>query len=680
LKAHGNTKLKAGQAAEALAAYRSALARIEGKGKIPPGSAAASLGTSLNLNASLACLRLEDWEAAEDFATQALRMGRCSKGFYRRGLARVQLGVAADAKRDFESALEIEPKGEGALMVRAELEKLAAKGAGGTGFEAPEDADYHEAQRFEVANSAREQNGQRQVTWKEWRALQERIAARASHAHAWRKRLTEVTKCLPQDEGDVTGRASLTKLVDGLASKACPKRAPAGELVLAEEQALAPSTETSSAGIRGNEGSGVQFLLPGPWLFDGRSCSDCAFEYLANPSGSFSVEVWAACDGTIGHQCLLASRDLSAGKKAGYAFYVEPEGVWSFWVGTAKRWEKLYGSKVELGKWTQLRGTVDIKSKEARFYVDRHLIASRSWVDFVPNTKQPLRLGAGRSEGDPHFYFNGDLRDVAVLGRSLGDEDISEDLAATARAQERSHSEILQALQRLPVLLRQSKGKGLGPAQSALSSALRWASGVAVLPNFGIAARSAGSRQAEESFRRASLRFLESGTSVVSAEGVGALFITFNISAAFLAEGADAIRASFGGGQGQHCWALLLRSGCFYKLLCEVDGVCSLADVLSRQRKVRPQLDGWLNQKDAAMWLSAVDSLAFSLDASEVEDAFLTVFHFGYWASKTLSPQVKLSGFEASHRTSTVQAALATDLPREAMESLLQELTAEAAK
>ncbi|CAE7935699.1 unnamed protein product [Symbiodinium necroappetens] len=49
-------------------------------------------------------------------------------------------------------------------------------------------------------------------------------------------------------------------------------------------------------------------------------------------------------------------------------------------------------------------------------------------------------------------------------------------------------------------------------------------------------------------------------------------------------------------------------------------------------------------------------------------------------ASKTLSPQVKLSGFEASHRTSTVQAALATDLPREAMESLLQELTAEAAK
>eukprot|EP00439_Symbiodinium_sp_Y106_P019114 s97_g2.t1 len=57
----------------------------------------------------------------------------------------------------------------------------------------------------------------------------------------------------------------------------------------------------------------------------------------------------------------------------------------------------------------------------------------------------------------------------------------------------------------------------------------------------------------------------------------------------------------------------------------KVDGVCSLADVLSRQRKVRPQLDGWLNQKDAAMWLSAVDSLAFSLDASEVEDAFLTV-------------------------------------------------------
>ncbi|OLP93596.1 hypothetical protein AK812_SmicGene24472 [Symbiodinium microadriaticum] len=61
-----------------------------------------------------------------------------------------------------------------------------------------------------------------------------------------------------------------------------------------------------------------------------------------------------------------------------------------------------------------------------------------------------------------------------------------------------------------------------------------------------------------------------------------------------------------------------------------VDGICSLAEVLSRSAR-QVEANEAINSPP-----SAVDSLAYSLDASEVEDAFLTVFHFGYWAASSV--------------------------------------------
>eukprot|EP00913_Durusdinium_trenchii_P010964 g10290.t1 len=105
-------------------------------------------------------------------------------------------------------------------------------------------------------------------------------------------------------------------------------------------------------------------------------------------------------------------------------------------VGTGKTWEKLYGSKVVLGRWTHLRGTVDTKNKEARFYVDHQLVA-RGWASYVPNTKGLLRLGGG-AEAQPKFFFTGDLKEVCVLGRVAADkEDLAGEKAKLLKAQER---------------------------------------------------------------------------------------------------------------------------------------------------------------------------------------------------------------------------------------------------
>eukprot|EP00434_Breviolum_minutum_P001343 symbB.v1.2.001180.t2/scaffold60.1/size581591/20 len=97
----------------------------------------ATLSASLCLNSTLASLQLENWEAAERFASRALRSYESSKGYFRRGLARAQMkGLEADAKRDFEMALKLEPKGSpAAALVQTELAKLTQSEA--TGYEVP---------------------------------------------------------------------------------------------------------------------------------------------------------------------------------------------------------------------------------------------------------------------------------------------------------------------------------------------------------------------------------------------------------------------------------------------------------------------------------------------------------------------------------------------------------------
>eukprot|EP00930_Biecheleria_cincta_P015845 TRINITY_DN13076_c0_g1_i1.p1 TRINITY_DN13076_c0_g1~~TRINITY_DN13076_c0_g1_i1.p1 ORF type:complete len:685 (-),score=146.35 TRINITY_DN13076_c0_g1_i1:242-2296(-) len=678
LKSEGNAKLKAGNPSEARALYEKALTVLPSS-KEP---AAASLGASLNLNASLACLRLEAWEDAEGFATKSLKLNpKSSKAFYRRGLARTRLaGIEADARRDFECALEIEPKGEGAQLVLLELQRLKSKDQNGTGFAPPPGADSSLAQRFEALNDAREQQGACKISWSEWESMEKQVAKAAASASAWRKRVDEASKCSREEQvSSSDSRSLLTQCLDELIKvPAAQRSAPAKEELLLSETVQQGTVDLGY--YIGSGDSGVRFLAPGPWLFDGASSHDVPFEVSANPGGAFTVDLWAACNGTVGHQCLLASRDqLSDGSgKAGYMFYVEPEGVWSFWVGVGTHWAKLYGTKVELGKWTLLRGTVDPNAREASFYVDLRLAASQSWVDFLPNTKQPLRLGAGRSECTAHFFFHGDLRDLCVLGRCVPDQDLAEEIADACSKHAQEDSDRISALQQLPKLLGQGKG-GLASGGSALSAALQWCSAASTAPFSGLSQR-LRFQAPEDQFRKASLKLLESGNSATSgADGMRALFLTFNLQAVLQPDGEDLLRLSFAPGCSQQFWAFVMQSGHYYKILYEVNGVCSLADALMRQRKLRPQLDGWVTQKDAAMWLAAFNSLAFSLDAAEVGDAVLNVFHFAYWATQFFSPEVRVEHFQPT-RSSRVQAALVEGVPPAALEKVIRELTAEAAK
>jgi len=154
--------------------------------------------------------------------------------------------------------------------------------------------------------------------------------------------------------------------------------------------------------------------LDGHRSFDGGNFEDVPYSDRANPEASFSIRLSARCLGGKGYRSPMTSRDDKP--SSGYLFYVDPDDRWAFWVGDGTHWAGILGPPVVQGAWTRLRGVHDVEAQVICFYVDGVMVGRRGGVDFMPNRKRPLRLGAGRSERDlPLFFFVGEVCDVAVL-------------------------------------------------------------------------------------------------------------------------------------------------------------------------------------------------------------------------------------------------------------------------
>merc|ERR1712039_44337 len=119
------------------------------------------------------------------------------------------------------------------------------------------------------------------------------------------------------------------------------------------------------------------------------------------------------CTGGEGYRSPLTSRDDHP--LSGYVFYVNPDDRWEFWVGDGSYWTGVLGPPAEIGVWSTLRGTFDAIAMAVHFHVNGALAGTKTSVTFMPNERQPLRLGAGRSEREtPLFFFTGEVGDVAV--------------------------------------------------------------------------------------------------------------------------------------------------------------------------------------------------------------------------------------------------------------------------
>ncbi|MCP4192169.1 MAG: hypothetical protein GY768_16275 [Planctomycetaceae bacterium] len=143
---------------------------------------------------------------------------------------------------------------------------------------------------------------------------------------------------------------------------------------------------------------------------------DVPFDHQLN-NESFTAEAWVQIDEGSGYRSVLTSRDVSP--QAGYMLYAGSSNHWEFWTGDGKgSWNILRGPQIETAKWTHLVGTYDQETNQQVLYVNG-VEADRLNVEFAPNRENPLRIGAGATEGEADFFFTGTIDEVAVYDRAL---------------------------------------------------------------------------------------------------------------------------------------------------------------------------------------------------------------------------------------------------------------------
>ena len=179
----------------------------------------------------------------------------------------------------------------------------------------------------------------------------------------------------------------------------------------------------------------MQEIIPSHYFptaptFDGiHDKLDMPYSRELNPA-SFTVEMWVMPQGGSGYQSILASVGGSAVEgRRGYLFCVNPGRQWQFWLGTGEPkafWRVLTGPKVTLDVWAHLAATYNQQSGIVTFYVNGYEVGRQVDVPYLPNDRNPTRVGAGATEqlGASPCFFRGKVAEVHVWDRVLSSREI----------------------------------------------------------------------------------------------------------------------------------------------------------------------------------------------------------------------------------------------------------------
>jgi concanavalin A-like lectin/glucanase superfamily protein/Ig-like domain-containing protein len=145
--------------------------------------------------------------------------------------------------------------------------------------------------------------------------------------------------------------------------------------------------------------------------FDGSPGTEITVPYAPElNSTNFSVECWARVTGGDGtYRSPLSSRDENPTR--GYICYANSNDQWEFWTGTSSSWDIITGPSIVDFQWVYLACTYNGSTKS--FYVNGQLVGTTQST-YLPNTEQPLLIGAGTALGGGAFYFPGDIDEVAI--------------------------------------------------------------------------------------------------------------------------------------------------------------------------------------------------------------------------------------------------------------------------
>jgi hypothetical protein len=163
------------------------------------------------------------------------------------------------------------------------------------------------------------------------------------------------------------------------------------------------------------------------WGDSGKAYSfDGTDDYIEVPfqstysTDAFSFSLWVKPTATSSQ---YSSPLTFRGNQTGHILYKTPQNAWVAWVGTGGSWAGNVLGSIEVGNWQFIASTYSAGSYKG--YVDGDLIATTS-PSFSKNTSAPLRIGAGKTEGSPDFFFAGVVDEVRLYNRALSENEVKQ--------------------------------------------------------------------------------------------------------------------------------------------------------------------------------------------------------------------------------------------------------------
>jgi arylsulfatase A-like enzyme len=148
------------------------------------------------------------------------------------------------------------------------------------------------------------------------------------------------------------------------------------------------------------------------------------YQTQLNPE-QFTLSCWAKVTGKQNQwrSPLTCRTDESLG---GYILYAGENNKWQFWTGNGNTWAGITGPDIVLETWTHLAATYD--GTQMKFYVNAEPVGTAVASKINLNKRFPLRIGAGKTEGNPDYFFAGQIAEVQVWNRVRSQEEIKKSM------------------------------------------------------------------------------------------------------------------------------------------------------------------------------------------------------------------------------------------------------------
>jgi predicted acylesterase/phospholipase RssA len=137
----------------------------------------------------------------------------------------------------------------------------------------------------------------------------------------------------------------------------------------------------------------------------------------------FTLSCWAKVTGKP-KQWRSPITCRTEGPLGGYILYAGTDNNWQFWTGNGEKWVTLTGSNVVLRAWTHLAATYD--GSKMTLYINGEQVGTPVESKIHLNQRFPLRIGAGRTEKSPGFFFMGQIAEVRLWNQVRSSAEIKQ--------------------------------------------------------------------------------------------------------------------------------------------------------------------------------------------------------------------------------------------------------------